>query len=84
MNKIHFHIDETEWQIFTEEKRGALRWKELLNLTQGGSKEFIFGLAELPVGGRLPLHTHQQAETAGQEDTWTPVEDIYTDVRWRK
>ena len=63
MNKIHFHIDEIEWQTFTEEKWGPLRWKDLLNLPQCGSKEFIFGLAELPVGGRLPLHRHRQAET---------------------
>jgi mannose-6-phosphate isomerase-like protein (cupin superfamily) len=62
MKRIHFHVNEIEWQTFTEEKWGALRWRELLNLEQGNSKEFIFGLAELPEGGRLPLHTHAQAE----------------------
>lgn len=65
MNKInfHIHINEIEWQDLPEEKWGSLRWKELLNRTQGGSKEFLFGLAELPAGRRLLLHTHQQAET---------------------
>ena len=63
MNKVNFHINEIEWETFTGEKWGPLRWKELLNLAQGISKEFIFGLAELPAGGKLPLHTHQQAET---------------------
>lgn len=63
MGKIHFHIDEMEWKSFSEEAWGPLRWKELLNQEQGKAKEFIFGLAELPPGGELPLHTHRQAET---------------------
>jgi mannose-6-phosphate isomerase-like protein (cupin superfamily) len=63
LTKITFHLNEIPWQTFTEKKWGTLRWKELLNQKQGGSMEFIFGLAELPVGGVLPLHAHQQAET---------------------
>lgn len=63
MNKTYSHIDETSWQSFTEEDWNPLRWKELLNEKQGGSKEFIFGYAELNSGEKLHLHTHQQAET---------------------
>ena len=63
MNKIHFHINEIGWKSFTEKEWGPLRWKELLNRGQGDSKEFIFGLAELPPGGRLPFHRHIQTET---------------------
>jgi len=63
MSKIHFHIDQIDWKTFSQKEWGPLRWKELLNRGQGGSKEFIFGLAELPPGGKLPLHTHRQAET---------------------
>jgi hypothetical protein len=40
-----------------------LRWKEIFNQSKGGSKEFIFGYAELEAGQRLPLHAHKQAET---------------------
>jgi len=63
LNKIHFHINDAQWQTFPEPKWGSLRWKELLNLDRGNSKEFVFGFAELPSGGRLPFHTHRQAET---------------------
>ena len=63
MGKIHFHIDEVDWKTFSTKEWGPLRWKELLNREQGGSKEFVFGVAELPPGGKLPLHTHPQAET---------------------
>jgi mannose-6-phosphate isomerase-like protein (cupin superfamily) len=30
--------------------------------TRGGSQEFVFGIAELPAGRRLPLHAHRQAQ----------------------
>jgi mannose-6-phosphate isomerase-like protein (cupin superfamily) len=30
-----------------------------LNREQGGCKEWIFGVAELPADGKLPLHTHR-------------------------
>jgi mannose-6-phosphate isomerase-like protein (cupin superfamily) len=63
MKKTHFHTSEIEWKTFAEREWGPLRWKDLLNHERGGSTEFIFGLAELPPGGRLPLHIHKQAET---------------------
>jgi mannose-6-phosphate isomerase-like protein (cupin superfamily) len=63
MNKTHFHINEIGWQNFADKEWSKLRWKELLNRKQGDSKEFVFGLAELSAGERLPLHTHSQAET---------------------
>jgi mannose-6-phosphate isomerase-like protein (cupin superfamily) len=63
MSKIHFHIDELEWKRFSEKAWGPLRWKELLNQKQGEANEFVFGLAELPPDGELPLHLHRQAET---------------------
>lgn len=63
MGKIHFHIDEIEWKTSTEKGWDSLRWKELLSWEHGGSKELIFGLAELPPTGKLPLHSHRQAET---------------------
>jgi mannose-6-phosphate isomerase-like protein (cupin superfamily) len=63
MDKIHFHIDEANWKTSSEKGWGSLRWKELLSRERGSSKEFIFGLAELPPDGKLLPHSHRQAET---------------------
>jgi mannose-6-phosphate isomerase-like protein (cupin superfamily) len=40
----------------------AGRWKDLLTLSGAGSREFLFGLAELDAGQRAPLHTHRHAK----------------------
>jgi len=62
-NKTYFHINEISWKSFTEKEWSQLRWKEILNKKRGGTKEFIFGYAELDSGGKFPLQTHPQAET---------------------
>ena len=62
MTSIHFHVNDIEWQNlnpFPEHETSSFKYKDLLNREQGGCKEWIFGLAELPVNGILPLHTHR-------------------------
>ncbi len=59
MENIHFHVDETEWQTLPEQAWRAYLFKELLNRHKGGSREYIFGFAEVAGGGKLPPHTHR-------------------------
>ena len=62
MSKIHVHMDEIDWQMinpFPDQELSSVRCKELLNRGQAGCKEWIFGVAEIPAHGKLPLHTHR-------------------------
>jgi len=62
MSSTHVYVDDIQWQNFNpfpECEASLFRYKELLNREQGGCKEWIFGLAELPADGTLPLHTHR-------------------------
>ena len=62
MSNIHLHIDEIDWQTinpFPEQEISSVRCKELLNREQAGCKEWLFGLAEMPAHGKLPIHTHR-------------------------
>jgi mannose-6-phosphate isomerase-like protein (cupin superfamily) len=58
MTPIHFHVNDTEWQQLPGENWGAYRYKELLNMKNGGSNKFIIGFGEISSGGKIPLHTH--------------------------
>lgn len=59
MDRIHYHIDETEWQQLPDSDWKDFRFKELLNRNKGGSNEFIFGYGEIMPGGGIPLHSHR-------------------------
>jgi len=59
MDRIHFHIRETEWRQLPDPGWRAFRFKELLNRQQGGSEEYIFGYGEIAPGGNIPLHAHR-------------------------
>ena len=43
---------------FPEQDASLFRYKDLLNREKNGCKEWIFGVAELPAKGKIPLHTH--------------------------
>lgn len=48
---------------FSEQEASLFRYKELLNRKMNGCKEWIFGVAELPVKGKIPLHIHRNDYT---------------------
>jgi mannose-6-phosphate isomerase-like protein (cupin superfamily) len=50
------------WETAGDARLRSGRWKELLDLPRAGSREFLFGLAELDAGGRSPLHAHRHAK----------------------
>ena len=43
--------------------KSAIRWKILISGERGPSAGLVNGIAEFPVGTRLPLHHHEPAET---------------------
>lgn len=54
-------VEAVGWQAPRDPAWAALRWKALLDRGRG-AREFVFGLAEVAPGGRLPPHAHRQAE----------------------
>lgn len=58
---MHVHSDEQAWRTHAGGSFGPLRCKDLLTAESTRSKEFLLGLAELPPGGRLARHRHEQA-----------------------
>ncbi|MBW2618139.1 MAG: cupin domain-containing protein [Deltaproteobacteria bacterium] len=63
MSYVCLHEDDFEWQALDHERWGGLRVKEIINPANFGSGEFVSGLAELEVGGKIPLHKTGQALT---------------------
>lgn len=60
------HQDDLSWQsrdVYQETQLGKVRWKTLLSGDQTATAEITMGLAELPPGEQLSLHSHPQAET---------------------
>ena len=60
------HQDDCEWvsrENYKETTHGRVRWKTLLSADQTATAEITMGLAELPPGEQLQLHSHAQAET---------------------
>lgn len=53
------HLKLKAFNPFPEQKSSLFRYKELLNREMGGCKEWLFGVAELPAKGKIPLHTHR-------------------------
>lgn len=43
---------------FPEQDASLFRHKDLLNREKNGCNEWIFGIAELPAKGKIPLHSH--------------------------
>ena len=62
MSRIHFHIDEVPWRPLGPDPISP-RWKQMLDEGHGGSKEFVFGVMEIPIGGSTLVHAHVQEET---------------------
>jgi quercetin dioxygenase-like cupin family protein len=58
----HVRADAVGWETGGEAGLRTGRWKELLTLPRAGSREFLFGLAELGAGQRAPLHTQRHAK----------------------
>ena len=60
------HQDDLNWQsrdVYQETPLGRVRWKTLLSADQTSSSEITMGMAEIPPGERLSMHSHPQAET---------------------
>jgi quercetin dioxygenase-like cupin family protein len=58
--------DEVGWDsrsVYTPERYGAVRWKNLLSGELTASEALTMGLAELPPGARFVRHWHAQPET---------------------
>jgi quercetin dioxygenase-like cupin family protein len=58
--------DEVGWDsrsVYTPERYGAVRWKNLLSGELTASEALTMGLAELPPGARFVRHWHEQPET---------------------
>ena len=61
-------INQTEqsWEGWDDAEiaaKSAIRWKILISGERGPSAGLVNGIAEFPVGTRLPLHHHEPAET---------------------
>ena len=61
-------INQTEqsWEGWDDAEiaaKSAIRWKTLISGERGPSAGLVNGIAEFPVGTRLPLHHHEPAET---------------------
>ena len=61
-------INQTEqsWEGWDDAEiaaKSAIRWKILISGERGPSAGLVNGIAELPVGTRLPFHHHEPAET---------------------
>ena len=61
-------INQTEqsWEGWDDAEiaaKSAIRWKLLISGERGPSAGLVNGIAEFPVGTRLPLHHHEPAET---------------------
>ena len=61
-------INQTEqswegWEDASIAAKSAIRWKILISGERGPSAGLVNGIAEFPVGTRLPLHHHEPAET---------------------
>ena len=60
------HQDDLPWQsrdVYQETPFGKVRWKTLLSSDSTASSEITMGIAEIPPGEQLSLHSHAQAET---------------------
>ena len=60
-------INQTEqsWEGWDDAEiaaKSAIRWKILISGERGPSAGLVNGIAEFPVGTRLPLHHHEPAE----------------------
>ena len=51
------------WEDAEVAAKSAIRWKILISGERGPSAGLVTGLAEFPVGSRLPLHHHEPPET---------------------
>ena len=61
-------INQTEqsWEGWDDAEiaaKSAIRWKILISGERGPSAGLVNGIAEFPVGTRLPLHHHEPEET---------------------
>jgi mannose-6-phosphate isomerase-like protein (cupin superfamily) len=62
MTDLHVIEATVPWQTPADGVRDALATRTLLDRQRGGSKEFVFGIAELPPWKSLPLHATRQPE----------------------
>ena len=66
IKKVIIHEDDLEWisrDVYRETPLGKVRWKTLLSADQTPTAEITMGVAEIPPGEQLSLHSHPQAET---------------------
>ena len=52
-----------DWDDAELAAKSAIRWKILISAERGLSDGIVTGIAEFPVGTRLPLHHHEPPET---------------------
>ena len=60
------HQDDVAWESldqYRETPLGRVRWRTLLSADRTPTAEITMGMAEIPPGERLRLHSHPQAET---------------------
>lgn len=60
------HQDDISWasrDVYQETPLGKVRWKTLLSSDQTPTAKITMGMAEIPPGEQLSLHSHSQAET---------------------
>ena len=60
------HQNDVAWESRDEYKEtplGRVRWKTLLSADKTPSNKITMGMAELPPGEQLRIHSHPQAET---------------------
>ena len=63
---IIVHQTAVPWQAWDSAENvpeSAIRWKILISSEKESSNGLVTGLAELPVGARLPLHHHEPDES---------------------
>ena len=63
---IIVQANELKWDsrsVYTPERYGAVRWKNLLSGEKTATEAITMGLAELPPGARFVRHWHEQPET---------------------